>query len=364
MTLNDSCLYAASHRIPFYHKNGFIEERQLSTILSDNGERIQIKLRDLSDCCFNFTENISIREFEKIRVNQTLDINYGEFKTNIIEMLHQFQTGEIYLKGELQDKKCLLTFYTKSKIKNIIFLMLELHLTDQSEIITEMYLEMSEVQNTNKRLQKQLCMSKKQVQEKELEVEKLEITKNIIMSQFCRCFQQVDELFSTKINYIQNLVLNKMCIFKTQIMNLQKHVESIKKDNDSKAIKNKQILVKLQDLQQKVNNNEDIIYNLKKENSSLIMLRVNLERSIADLNRTIEDLRNINNKMEVKNNELENDLKKFSIIVTQKEDKISELSKDLVQANNMLVGFNQQYDKKSQKVLNFYISTKIICYNY
>lgn len=44
------------------------------------------------------------------------------------------------------DKKCLLTFYTKSKIKNIIFLILELHLTDQSEIISEMYLEMSEVQ--------------------------------------------------------------------------------------------------------------------------------------------------------------------------------------------------------------------------
>lgn len=84
-------------------------------------------------------------------------------------------------------------------------------------------------------------------------------------------------------------------------MSLQKKVELIKKENDSKSVINKQIMVKFKDLQQKVIDNEDVIHNLKKENSSLIILRANLERNIADLKKTVEDLRNINNKMEVKN---------------------------------------------------------------
>lgn len=44
MTLNDSCLYVATHKIPIYHRNGFMEERQLNSIISDNGERIVCKI--------------------------------------------------------------------------------------------------------------------------------------------------------------------------------------------------------------------------------------------------------------------------------------------------------------------------------
>lgn len=48
--------------------------------------------------------------------------------------------------------------------------------------------------------------------------------------------------------------------------------------------------------------------------------------------------------------ELHDDLKKATIIITQKKSTIEELSQDLVQANQMLVNFNKHYDEKVKQV--------------
>lgn len=350
MSQKDNILFAETLKLPICHKNVFVEERSLKTIISDNGETMQIKLKDASAYYFNFTEKIDKRDFEIIRTNQCLDINYTEFKANIIEMLHQFLKGDMFLKCELVDKKCTLTFYTKSKIKNIVYLALELHITDQNEIISEMYIEMSEVQDINIQLQKQLSITKTQIQQKDTEVQNLELVRNRIVSQFSKDLYQIDELFSSKLHNVQHQVFSKLSLLQNQMVDLHSKINIIKKENKLRNNSRNQIIEKVQRLQKENDENHETIQNIKKENLSLNILRVNLERSIADLKRNLEENRGINNKLELKNYELEQDLKKLSIIVTQKECKISELSKDLVQANNMLVGFNQHYDSKSQQV--------------
>lgn len=52
-------------------------------------------MRDPTEYSFNYTEDIDLGDFEVMRVNQNLDINYREFKANLVEMLEQSQGNEM-----------------------------------------------------------------------------------------------------------------------------------------------------------------------------------------------------------------------------------------------------------------------------
>ncbi|XP_050314600.1 structural maintenance of chromosomes protein 2-like isoform X2 [Anthonomus grandis grandis] len=285
-----------------------------------------------------------------MRVNQCLDINYSEFKTNIVEMLYQFQKKELFLKCELSEKSCTLVFFTKSKIKSIVYLTLELKPTDHKEIISEMYLEINELQEVNNRLQKQLSTSRKLVQEKEADLKDLEVAKKAEVEQFCKSLEHIEKFFNSKSSSIYNHLIGKISIFNKQISGLQIKIKVLKEENNLKVDSSDRLIRTMENLRVENMESNQTINDLKKENSTLNILRVKLEKNVADLQKNLETLQIANRNMENKKTELEKDLEKLSIIVTQKDSKISELSKDLVQANNMLVQFNGHFDIKQQQV--------------
>lgn len=59
------------------------------------GNLQEIKLRDLSEYSFNYAEFIDLGDFEVLRLNQSLDVDYTEFKMNVVEMLQQFERKEM-----------------------------------------------------------------------------------------------------------------------------------------------------------------------------------------------------------------------------------------------------------------------------
>ncbi|XP_048521719.1 spindle assembly abnormal protein 6 homolog [Dendroctonus ponderosae] len=349
MSRNDFCLYNGNHLIPVFLRNCYSEEKNLSINIFDFGDKLQIKLRDLAEYSFNYMENLEMGDFETLRINQCLDVNFTEFKTNFVDMLYQFQRKEMFLKCQISDKLCSLIFFTKSKIKDIVYLTLDLHMTDQKEIIAEMHSEMHDLQDTNGRLQKQLSKAQKTVRDKELEVSDLDATRKLMLNQFCKNIEQIEKLSISKLTHIQNQVINKITAFKSQVSELERKINVLKQENHLKVDSSDRLMKTMENLRLENMGYNTTIEDLRRENRSLNHLRVTLERNVADLKHSLDDVQNNYRAIEKKKFELENDLKQLSIIVTEKDSKISELSKDLVQANNMLVQFNNRFDVKVQQ---------------
>lgn len=74
-----------------------------------------------------------------------------EWKPLKVELSHLIWYSR-FLKCQLLDNSCSLIFFTKSKIKDIVYLTLDLRMTDQKEIIAEMHSEMHDLQ---------VCIAKK-----------------------------------------------------------------------------------------------------------------------------------------------------------------------------------------------------------
>ncbi|XP_060532923.1 uncharacterized protein LOC132705953 [Cylas formicarius] len=346
------CLYNSSHVIPVYNqKNGLEEERSLTIHILDLIDKLQIKLRDLSDYSFNYTEIIDFGDFDVIRVNQMLDINFSEFKVNIVEMLHQFQKKEMFLKCQVGDKKCTLVFFTKSKIKSMVYLTLDLHLTDQKIIVSEMVAEIQELQDSNEKLKKQLTKSRKLCQDKDVELNEALMEKKRLSAYFFTHMKKVDNLFSNQIARIQNQLLNSISNQGTKLSSLEKKVVLLKHENELKVHSNHHLTKTIENLRIENAQNAAMIQDLKKQNSSLNIERVGLEKTVADLKKSVQDLQISNQYLGSKKGELEEDLNKMNLILTEKDSKIDELSKDLVQANSMLVNFNNHYDSKTKQVV-------------
>ncbi|KAL1501222.1 hypothetical protein ABEB36_006589 [Hypothenemus hampei] len=350
MAGNGVSLYSGHHLIPIYKRTGFCEERKLSIDIFDFGDQLEIKLRDLSEYSFNYTEYINLNDFEVMRIKQSLDINYPEFKTNIVDLLHQFVQKEMFLKCQMNDVGCTLIFFTKTKIKSIVYLTLDLHVTDQKKIIAEMYKEMNNLQDVNEKLQKQLVKAHKVVENKESQILDLEITRNLILDQFFKNLQQIEKIFSTKLTQTQASVMNRISSHKTQISKLHRNLEILKQQHTLKRDSSDRLIRTMESLKLENMENAKSIEDLQKEIASLNILKVSLERNVEDLKRSLENVEISNKNLERNKSKLEKDLETLSIVVTQKESKISELSKDLVQANNMLVQFNSHFDTKVQQV--------------
>ncbi|XP_066144673.1 spindle assembly abnormal protein 6 homolog [Euwallacea fornicatus] len=349
----ESCLYSGNHLIPIFLQEGYTDDRNLTINILDLEDKLQIKLRDSSDHSFNFTEYIDPGDFELLRHKQSLDINYTEFKTNVVDMLNQFRKKEMFLKCELYDKKCTMVFFTKSKIKSIIYLTLDLRLTDQKEIVAEMYLEIDKLQGLNKRLHNQLLKTQQTVKERELEIQNLQQTTQLVVEKFHKDLENVDHLFTAKCDQFQSSLFYKLSRFKDKIIELHKKVNILKQENHLKASSSDRLIKTLETLRLENIDYSTSMDSLKRENTSLNILRVTLERNVADLKKSLEETQNLHRNFEMKKTELETDLEKLSIIIAQKDSKISELSKDLVQANNMIVRFSNECDARDQQLREY-----------
>ncbi|CAG9772759.1 unnamed protein product [Ceutorhynchus assimilis] len=350
MPYKEHFLYNDKIIIPIVQRNDHTEDRHLNISILEVADKLQIKIRDLTDYSFNYSDTVGLADFELIRCAQSLDINFSEFKANIIDMLHQYQKKEMYLKCQISDNKCTLVFYMKSKIKNMVYLTLDLQKTNETEIIAEIHAEKQEAQELIRKLEKQLGKTKKLVEEKDFEIQDIEKARKLMLEQFCKNLRYIESWSTSKLVQIQNQVLTKITALSKKINILQTNIEILKQENNLKAVSSDRLMKTMENLRVENMESNRLNEKLKKENGALNILRCSLERNVADMKKTVDELQSVNRNMERKQIELEKDLGKLSIIVTQKESKINELSKDVVQANNMLVQFNSCFDEKAQQL--------------
>ncbi|CAH2016456.1 unnamed protein product [Acanthoscelides obtectus] len=106
-----------------------------------------------------------------MKTSQSLDINFDEFKYNILDMLQQYDRKEMFLKCLVSADICTLVFYGKSKIKSIVYLTVDLHMTNQKEIYEELIVALNNLQESNDRLKKQVTNLKKSTSEKDRQIQ-------------------------------------------------------------------------------------------------------------------------------------------------------------------------------------------------
>lgn len=143
-----------------------------------------MKIRDVNEYSFNFTDIIDWNKYEKIKSEQCLEISFDEFKQQIVELLKQSKLKQMLIRLEVEEGRCSIVFYEKSKIKSLIFLRLELNPTDQKEIIEEMSATLCQLTNTNRGLMKQLQESEKSSETKESDLKNMKAKQMIIEDNF------------------------------------------------------------------------------------------------------------------------------------------------------------------------------------
>lgn len=116
----------------------------------------RIKARDVNDYRFNYCVDVDEAVFAKIKRDQCLDIDFFELKTQILDLLRLTETTKMQVKQQrtrqlfliklyfrslrfvADEEKLTIMFYEKTKLKSLVFLSLDLHVTDQNDVIKEM----------------------------------------------------------------------------------------------------------------------------------------------------------------------------------------------------------------------------------
>ncbi|CAH1118326.1 unnamed protein product [Phaedon cochleariae] len=344
------CLYNKNHHLHITHSNGFIEERNLNISINNLIDSLLIKIRDPTEFTFNYTEGINESEYETIRSKQNLDIDFIEFKTTLLDMLQLFQKKEMFLKCEISDDICSLIFYKKSKIKSIIYLSLDLHKTDQKEIFNELIDNLQRIQDSNDTLKKQLANVRKTVAEREKQIQQLTWLKNQLERQFSNELKKVEDFFIAKSRDLEELAQNRIRLTQQRIVKLVEDVNSVKSQTVLKFASNVRLSNTIESLRFEATENAKLMNQLKKENCVLQSVNANHEKNIADLRHILNERDTAVKGLSKRNEELRMDNEKATKVIAQNKANIEELSKDLVQANQMLVNFNSHYDSKIKQV--------------
>ncbi|XP_023013535.2 uncharacterized protein isoform X1 [Leptinotarsa decemlineata] len=344
------CMYNENHVLQVIDQNGIAEEKNINLTIMNCNDSLQIKIRDPTEYNFNYTEVIDLGLYEMMRTKQNLDINFNEFKSTLLDLLQQVQRKEMFLKCETTEQLCTLVYYYKSKIKSTVYLTLDLHVTNQKEIFDELINNLQHIQDINNKLKKQLSNVKKNVLERDQQIHHLTILQNQLERQFHNQLKQFEDLYGVKFRETEDVVLSKIRLTKHRVDNLVNTIDILKKKFIFEKESSTRLMKTLESFQKENAENFALINQLKKENNALHAVQINQEKSNADLRHILNDRDSKIKDLQKKNEELRSDNEKAAIIVTQKKTTIDELSKDLIQANQMLVNFNNHYDTKVKQV--------------
>ncbi|XP_072383242.1 uncharacterized protein [Diabrotica undecimpunctata] len=264
-------------------------------------------------------------------------------------MLTQLQNKEMFLRCEMSGHQiCTLVFFTKSKIKSIIYLTLDLHATSQEEIINELMSNLQCVKDLNERLQIQMNCMKRTVIDKENEVKELIYLKSEMERQFYNAIKDVEQKINTQSHEVQCFLLRKINILCQKFLKTLDAVNGLKTVSYLRSDSSAKLKRTMEQLRIDNNEKDVLIELLKQENHSLQNMKMNSEKNLNTLQQALIEKDNLIEELHTKNGELLADMEKASMVIAQKKVTIEELSKDVVQANQMLVNFNQKYDAKCQ----------------
>lgn len=101
--------------------------------------------------------------------------------------------------------------------------------------------------------------------------------------------KQLNDLFITKIEEVQTLLINNIVAVRHKVIKSLKDVDLLKKGINQKSDSCKNLVKSLESLQLDVNSNLALINNLKKENNVLQTTKHKQDRYISDLQRNLQE---------------------------------------------------------------------------
>ncbi|KAF5284187.1 hypothetical protein FQR65_LT00187 [Abscondita terminalis] len=344
-------IYNNPHIIDVFHSNRTCTQRSISIIISNHNlpNATKIKVRDTSEYAFNYSVLIDRGKFECIRNEQCLDITYDDFQPQIIDLLNQTSTKQMQMRLDATDTKIKLIFYEKSRLKSLIFLTIDLDLTNQKEVIEELSDNINHLQNFNKSLETQLSTTKSQLFENELKLKTALNKCGAIEKQFYKDLELVLQTFLSRINSTEaNISLELEKVMKRH-HKLLGNLEAVKKDSYLKNESGARLLHNMQTLRIENEKQQRVINELKGEIDVLKIGKGKLEESYKELQLDLSSKNVLIESLQIQMNELRRDMQDATLIIAQKTKTNDEIGKDLVEANRLLVNFNTQYDVLSNE---------------
>lgn len=285
-----------------------------------------------------------------MRAEQFLEINFDELQSQMIDLLHEIQNEQMFLKLEAESNKCRMVFYEKSRLKSLIFLVIDLTLTDQREIIEEMTKSIATLKEENRNCNYRLSAIRNQLQEKETLLGATVSTSKIFENRVKKDMQMLENVFCTTLHKLERTIGEKLNRLSLKQVKLLGDVESVKNDNRLKCESSVRLVNSLHSLRLENERHLKMVDELKLEVNHLNILRRNCEDKCATLQRSLESKNHDMQDCKGQISELKKDLQDATMIIAQKSKTHDEIAKDLVQANSMLVNFNNQCDTLSKEL--------------
>nr|CAH7746469.1 unnamed protein product [Callosobruchus chinensis] len=344
------CVYNKRYVLPIHYRNNNIEERFLNVTVSNVNDTVEIKIRDPAEYSFNYTEEIDINKFEVMKSSQSLDINFDEFKYNLLDMLQQFDRKEMFLKCLVSAETCTLVFFGKSKIKSIVYLTVDMHMTNQKEIFEELIAALNNLQESNDRLKKQVGHLKKSTGKKDWQIQEMNSEITQLNNYFCTSFKQIEDTLNM---HLRDITMKMQCKIDASEQKLKKLLSAVKlleKETVLKGESSNRLMKLVESLRSENSDHADVIHRLKHENGQLKHTKCGLERNVDDLRHLLDQEKSAKIELQRKNDEFRSDLEKASVAIAQKKASIDELKNDLIQANQLLKNYNKHCDSLTKQV--------------
>lgn len=121
------------------------------------------------------------------------------------------------------------------------------------------------------------------------------------VNEFFQNLKQLNNLFSTKIEEVQTLLVNKIVLTKQRVVIVLKEVENLKKEMDRKSESSRNLIKSLESLQLNANSNHSLINSLKKENNALHSTKFSQDKYISDLQKNLQEKDTVISELHKKN---------------------------------------------------------------
>lgn len=254
------------------------------------------------------------------------------------------------VKLDADENKCRIIFYEKSRIKSLIFLILDLNPTEQKEIIDEMALSLFQVKETNKNLTSQMALLRKQIQDKDATLRNVSQNSLELEKHFAKQLQNAERTFLVIAGKFESSLSDKLQKMHLRHLKLLCDLERVKADNQLKCESSSRLVRSMQNLRLENEANQRTIGTLKLEMEKLNASQGKLRSENGDLR--VEMMKREEAISELKREvaSLKKDNQEAVLIIQQKNKTHDEIAKDLVQANSMIVNFNNHFDSMGKEI--------------
>lgn len=340
----NNVIYNNSHLVDVFYGSKSCTQKNVSFIISQLANAIKLKVRDASDYSFNYTTVIDWTAFDRMRHEQLLDITFDEFQPQILDLLNQITKKQMQIRLEANDSQCKLIFYEKSRLKSLIFLTVDLSLTNQRELVEEMTNSISQLKGFNKSVNAQLSLTKNQLFETESLLKAAVNKNNVLEKQFYKDLELILQTFLSRIRHTETNISVELSKLTKRHHRLLVNLELLKKENVIKNDARNQLLQSVQNLRIDNERSHRSVTELKHEIDILRIGKLKLEDNCKDLRSCLATKEADVETLQKQMGELRRDLQDATMIITQKTKTNDEIGKDLLEANRLLVNFNAQYD--------------------